>query len=66
MRKAMALLFSWLALLSVGSWQPVFSEQLVVKPIKGHEVSNWFDLMKTFMIETYLMIRMTMRVMNIL
>ena len=49
----MSPLFSWLALLSVGSWQPVFSKQLVDKPIKDNEVSNWFDLMKTFMIETY-------------
>ena len=37
---AFALMFGWLLLLSVRSWQPVLSEDLVNQLIRGQEVRN--------------------------
>ena len=36
----LALIIGWLALLSVRSWQPVLSEEVVDQLIRGQEVRN--------------------------
>ena len=39
---ASALMFGWLALLSVRSWQPVLSEEVVNKLVRVEEVRDCF------------------------
>ena len=39
---AFALMFGWLLLLSVRSWQPVLSEEVVNKLMRGQEVRDCF------------------------
>ena len=40
----LALIIGWLALLSVRSWQPVLSEEMVNKLVRGQEVRDCFFL----------------------